>query len=84
MTIQLKPEQQHRIDQALRSGAYQSAEDVIDQALEVLKERDAWLMENRQAVNAKICTGIDELERGQGIPDDELEAYLQRLKAQPE
>ena len=84
MTIQLKPEQQHRIDQALRSGAYQSPEDVIDQALEVLKERDAWLMENRQALDAKIRTGIDELDRGQGISEDELEAYLRRLKAQPE
>jgi Arc/MetJ-type ribon-helix-helix transcriptional regulator len=84
MTIQLKPEQEHRIAEALRSGAYQSPDDVIDRALEVLHERDEWLTANRQTVDAKIRTGIEELNRGDGIPEDKLEAHLDRLKAQPE
>ncbi len=84
MTIQLKPEQEHRIAEALRSGAYGSSDDVIDRALEVLHEQDEWLMANREANDAKIRTGIEELERGEGIPEDELDAYLARLKAQPE
>jgi Arc/MetJ-type ribon-helix-helix transcriptional regulator len=83
MTIELKPEQEHRIAEALRSGAYRSKEDVI-RALEVLHERDEWLMANRQGIDAKIRKGIEELERGEGIPEDELDAYLERLKAQPE
>jgi len=84
MAMQLNPEQEHRIAEALRSGAYQSPDDVIDHALDVLHELDEWLTVNRQAINEKIRTGINELERGEGIPEDELEAYLQRLKAQPE
>jgi Arc/MetJ-type ribon-helix-helix transcriptional regulator len=84
MTIQLKPEQEHRIAEALRSGAYSSSDDVIDRALEVLHEQDEWLTANRQANDTKIRTGIAELERGEGIPEDELDAYLARLKAQPE
>ena len=84
MTIQLKPEQEHRIAEALRSGAYGSPDDVIDHALEVLHERDEWLTTNRQAIDAKIQAGIAELERGEGIPEDELDAYLALLKAQPE
>ena len=84
MTIQLKPEQEHRIAEAVRSGAYQSPDDVIDRALEVLQERDEWLMANRQAVNAKIRRGIEELKRGEGIPEDELDAHLERLKVEPE
>ena len=84
MTIQLKPEQVHRIGEALRSGAYQSPDEVIDRALEVLHERDEWLTANRQTVDAKIRTGIEELNRGDGIPEDKLEAHLDRLKAQPE
>jgi Arc/MetJ-type ribon-helix-helix transcriptional regulator len=84
MTIQLKPEQEHRIAEALRSGAYQSADDVIECALEVLHERDKWLMANRQAVDAKIRRGIEELNRGGGIPEDELDAHLEALKAQAE
>ena len=84
MTIQLNPEQEHRIAEALRSGAYSSTDDVIDRALEVLHERDEWLAAHCQEINAKIRTGIAELERGEGIPEDELDAYLERLKAQPE
>ncbi len=84
MTIQLKPEQQHRITEALRSGAYRSSDDVIDRALEVLHEQDEWLMANREANDAKIRTGIEQLERGECIPEDELDAWLARLKAKPE
>jgi hypothetical protein len=52
--------------------------------MEVLHQQDEWLMANRQASDAKIQTGIAELERDEGIPEDELDAYLARLKAQPE
>ena len=84
MTIELKPEQEHRIAEALRSGAYHSKEDVIDRALEILHEQDEWLTANRQGIDAKIRNGIEELERGEGIPEGELDAYIERLKAQPE
>jgi antitoxin ParD1/3/4 len=84
MTIHLKPEQEHLIAEALRSGAYSSTEDVIDRALEVLQEQDEWLSANRQIIDAKIRNGVAELERGEGIPEDELDAYLERLKSQPE
>jgi Arc/MetJ-type ribon-helix-helix transcriptional regulator len=82
MTIQLKPEQEHRIAEALRTGVYHSPDEVIDRALEVLHEQDEWLTANRQAIDAKIRTGIEELERGEGIPEHELDGYLKRLKAQ--
>jgi Arc/MetJ-type ribon-helix-helix transcriptional regulator len=84
MTIKLKPQQEHRIVEALRSGIYQSEEEVINRALEVLHEQDEWLIENRQAIHAKIRKGLKELERGEGIPEDKIDAYLERLKAQPE
>jgi len=84
MAIHLNPNQEHRVAEALRSGAYHSPDDVIDRALEVLHEQDEWLMANRQAIDAHIRQGIEELERGEGIPDDKLDAYLERLKAQPE
>lgn len=84
MTIQIKPEQEHRIAEAVRSGAYQSADEVIDRALEVLHERDEWLAANRETINVKILRGIEELNGGEGIPEDELDAHLERLKSQPE
>lgn len=84
MTIQLKPDQEQRIADALRSGAYSSTDDVIDRALEVLHEQDEWLSANREEIDAKIQQGIAELNRGEGIPEHELDAYLNRLKAQTE
>jgi putative addiction module CopG family antidote len=84
MTIELNPEQESRIAESLRSGAYSSTDEVIDRALEVLRERDEWLVANRQAIEQKIHRGIEQLERGEGIPEDELDAYLARLKAQAE
>jgi len=84
MAIQLRPDQEDRIAEALRTGAYHSPDDVIDRALEVLHEQDEWLTANRQAIDAKIRTGIEELDRGEGIPEHELDGYLKRLKALPE
>jgi len=84
MTIHLKPDQEHRIAEAVRSGAYQGPDEVIDRALEVLHAHDQWLTANAQAIDRKIRRGIEELDRGEGIPEDELDAHLERLKAQPE
>lgn len=84
MTLQLSPEQERRVAEALRSGVYRGPDEVIDRALEVLHEQDEWLTANRQSINAKIHRGMAELERGEGIPEDELDGYLERLKAQPE
>ena len=83
MTLELSPQQENRVAEALRLGGYQSPDDVIDRALEVLHEQDVWLRENQQAIDAKIRRGMEELERGEGIPEDELDPHLQRLKAQP-
>ena len=84
MAIQLNSEQEHRIVEALRSGAYQGPGEVIDRALEILREQDEWLAANRPEIEAKISQGLQELDRGEGIPEDELDAYLERLKALPE
>jgi antitoxin ParD1/3/4 len=82
MTIELKPEQEQLVEDALRSGAYRSKEDVIERALAVLHEQDEWLTLNRSDVDARIRNGIAQLGRGEGIPEDELDEYLGRLKAQ--
>ncbi len=80
MAIQLNPEQEQRIQEALRSGAYHSTKDVIDRALEVLHEQDEWLINNREAIDGKIQNGIAELERGEGIREHDLDAALERMK----
>lgn len=65
------------------SGAA-SPEEVLLRLLDVQEEQDRWLQENREFINAKIRRGIEELDRGEGIPEDELDSYLAKLKATDE
>jgi hypothetical protein len=39
------------------------------------------LLENRETINAKIRGGIEQLDRGDGIPEDQLDAQLANLKS---
>ncbi len=82
MTITLRPDQERIFTQALSTGAYQNPDEVIQRALEMLNGQDQWLLENRAAVDAKIRRGLEQLDRGEGIPENELDLYLARLKAQ--
>ena len=52
--------------------------------MRVADEQNAWLAANRDAVDAKIRRGVEELDRGEGIPEDALGAHLAKLKSQPE
>jgi len=61
-----------------------SVEEALLRLLETQEEQDRWLIEHREAINAKIRRGIAQLDRGEGIPEDQLDAYLAKLKAQPE
>jgi antitoxin ParD1/3/4 len=76
MPIILRPEHERLISEALRSGAYQSPEEVIKRALELLRDRDAWLAENR----AKIEEGYAAAQRGNLIDDDEVRAQMDDRK----
>ena len=50
-------------------------------ALEIQREREAWLQENKEAMNAKIERGLAQLDRGEGIRGDELRTSLAADKA---
>src|SRR5882762_592728 len=82
MTIEIKrPEIEALIQQRLHSGAFESVEDVLFDALEIQSEREVWLKENKEAINAKIDRGLAQLDRGEGIPGDELRPRLAADKA---
>ena len=73
-----------RIQKQLQATDSGSVEEVLVRLLETQEEQDRRLLENREAINTKIRRGIDQLERGEGIPEDRLDAYLADLKAKPE
>jgi hypothetical protein len=71
-----------RIQRQLRATGSGSVEEVLLHLLDTQEEEDRWLLENREAINAKISRGIDQLNRGEGIPQDQLDARLAKLKNQ--
>lgn len=73
-----------RLQKQLRATGSRSVEEVLVRLLETQEEQDRWLLENRETINAKIKRGIDQLDRGEGIPEDRLDAYLADLKSKPE
>ena len=82
MTIEInRPEIEALIRQRLHSGAFESVEDVLFDALEIQSEREAWLQENKDALNAKIERGLAQLDRGEGMPGDQLRTRLAADKA---
>ncbi len=73
-----------RIKKQLQATGSASVEEMLLRLLETQEEQDRWLAEKRETINAKIRRGIEQLDRGQGIPEDRLDAYLADLKAKPE
>jgi len=73
-----------RINKQLQLTGFESVEEVLLHLLETQKEKDRWLLESRDANDGRISQGIEQLQRGEGIPEDKLDDYLKRLKSQPE
>ena len=61
-----------------------SAEEELLRLLETQEEQGRWLLESKSSINAKIRRGIDQLERGDGIPEEQLDTHLAELKARSE
>ena len=85
MAIELKPEQQRVIDLAVKSGAYRNPNEVLDQALEIIREQlqlEDWMVEQRDAVAAHIETGFAQAERGELIDGDAAVEMLRQRRAE--
>ncbi len=75
---------QARIQKQLQVTGSSSVEEVLLRLLETKEEQDRWLLENRNAIDVKIRRGMDQLNRGEGIPEDKLDDCLANLKTKAE
>ena len=85
MVIELKPEQERVIDIAVRSGAYQNPGQVLDQALEIIREQldlEDWMLGQREAIAVHIGTGFAQAERGELTDGDAAVAMLRQRRAE--
>jgi antitoxin ParD1/3/4 len=75
MTIHLKPELEALIEQDVERGPYQSVDEFVAQAVQMLHEHEQWLADNRADIAAKIEHGFGQAERGELV--DGEDAFLQ-------
>jgi hypothetical protein len=78
------PTLEARMRRQIQATGAASPEEALLHLLETQEEQDRWLMENRETINAKIQRGLAQLDRGEGIPEDQLDAFLTEQKTQPD
>ncbi|MEA5621299.1 type II toxin-antitoxin system ParD family antitoxin [Cronbergia sp. UHCC 0137] len=78
MNIILKPEQEQFIKKQLDQGRFPNVEAVINQALELLQEKQREYEDWVEDVKIKVNEAAAELERGEGVP---LETVVEQIQA---
>ncbi len=85
MNIEIRDaELQARFQRQMEASGSTNAEEVLQRLLDVQEAQDHWLQLKREFINDEIRRGIEELDRGEGIPESQLDSYLAKLKASGE
>ncbi len=77
--IQLTPEVERQIDALMRAGGYNSADEVVREALRLMDERDRLLALCKRETAEKIAVGLESLRAGKGRDG---EAVFDRIEAE--
>jgi antitoxin ParD1/3/4 len=81
MNVSLTPELEKLVASKVQSGRYQSASEVIREGLRLLEDQDRLRAAQVEEVRRKIQVGLDQLDRGEGIPGDQVLAELKQKSA---
>ena len=69
-----------RLNRLLETTGSRTVEEVLHHLLDTQEEQDRWFVDNKDDINRQIRTGLAQLERGEGIGENEIEDYLRNLK----
>ena len=74
MNVSLTPELERLVNEKVESGLYQTASEVVREALRLLKDRD----QAREQLRADVQAGFDQLVQGEGRAYDKTSAPATR------
>ena len=77
MNVHLTPELEKLVRSKVETGRYNSASEVVREALRLVEERDQILELRREEIRKKIAEGAASLRRGEGIDGEEVFARLE-------
>jgi antitoxin ParD1/3/4 len=80
MNVSLTPQLEELISNKVASGMYNSASEVVREALRLLDERDRLRQMRLEELRKEIAIGLEQLERGEYEEFDE--AMLERIKVE--
>ncbi len=78
MNVHLTQELEQFVQTKVKSGRYNSASEVVRDALRLLADRDELTELRKQELRKKIALGLDSLHRGEGVDGDEYFEQLER------
>ena len=76
MNISLTRELEEFISRKIHSGLYKSASEVVREALRLLHQKDQTDRGTLAELHREIQTGLDQLDRGEGIPGEQVSAEI--------
>ena len=82
MNVSLTAELERWVQDRVATGRYTSASEVVREALRIMQDKEQGLREWLVDTRAKVQAGLDELDRGEGIPGDHARAELARRSAE--
>ncbi len=74
MNVSLTPELEKLVTEEVKSGRYKSASEVVREGLRLVRLREAKL----EALRRHLQEGVDELDRGEGIPAAKVFAEMNK------
>jgi antitoxin ParD1/3/4 len=78
MNVSLTIQLEELVQQKVSSGRYNSASEVIREALRLLEERDELKELKLQALKKDIALGLDQADRGEIVDADQVFAELRK------
>ena len=80
MTIRLRPELEALIQKDVERAPYQSADEYVEQAIQMLHEQEQSLADNHADIAAKIDEGYASAERGDLLDSEQVRAQVNDRK----
>jgi antitoxin ParD1/3/4 len=79
MTIQSIPDELRSfVEDEIGRGHYGSLDELLAEGLRLLREREAFIDEHRDALRAQIAEGVLQVERGELVDGEEVMEQLRR------
>jgi Arc/MetJ-type ribon-helix-helix transcriptional regulator len=82
MDIRLSPEIAALVEQDMARGGYDSVEEYVAGAIELMHEQEEWFGETLEEERAKLEQSLAEAHRGDVFTEEEVRAKMKAMKAE--